>query len=1353
MTDRKESGQIFKLYHIRLRKLEDDFEFYSQIYQASAQQRRTSLGASEQTKLDQEIRNIDEEMEKLANQIDKLKTNLSKSDDIVRSENDEKEFLKLIEESEAELDEIARDLSPYKGLEAFTQNDKDLFFGRKEACADLLGKILGSTYVTVTGSSGSGKSSLMFAGVIPQLQEDGWIVAAMRPRTHPIRELALAFKTAVPEAVERCGNNAGLIKQIEDDTNGLHRLLEIVQEKPSQQKILLYIDQFEELIVNSFLQASQLDNNDGGDRRRAKLFLENLMQASKRGLKIVISLRSEFFTQLGQIHSELGPIFQAHIFPIRPILPVGLRDAIVEPARKYGVEIDNSVVMEIVNAVKDQDGKLPLLAFTMLKLWNNRSAGKDRITESDYQEIGGIEGALSQHAESVFESLAPEQKLRAERVLIRLISLPRADIRTADNMPTYFKRVMSQSEAPEDWDIIDVFAKSRLVVTHSKEAEDRTLVTAELVHDALIENWPRLEQMAGAKDRFVRWRDNDLYPKFDRWLIKEKSKSLLLSNEELASGKPHLDDNASRELLNSEEMDFITQSKNKQKWNRIYRLAFIATTIMLIMGLGIAVAVALSNRELRQQADDARVEAEEARYDAETARDELATRVVEEGFAKVTAVAASNLAATREAEAIIAEDVALRARATAEADRQFADQQSRLAESRAVAAVALRYAILDPNLCFHLALHAISITRDLDDIVTSEAENALHQCVQSAHSQFTITAHTLWVNGLALSPDGTLLATAGHDQRAKIWDLTTGEELAVTVLFNGPVHDVAFSPDGNQIAAASLDWTIRVWNLERTAQGLELSQGVRLTNPPQGSVNAVVYSPNGELMATAGQDGEIMLWDMTQSTPTQVATLIGHSHLINSLAFSEDGQRLLSAGADRTAIVWDVVQETALMILEGHTAAVTDVAFGANGKVATVSLDGTGRIWDISTGTHINLVGHEGRVNAVTFSPDGLSVATAGADGTIRLWDSTSGQLVTIYSGHTGSVTDLLFTADGLRLISSSVDRTVRVWDRYETLRLEGDKAQLNQDGARLLTSRFDSEAVLWDMHTGQEFLTIGDVDSQIFHIAYSAANNRIAIAYENGIISVWDGDSMSRITQIAPPNAPIAAIAFSPDGDKLFTANKSQPFANAELLAWSSEDGQLLYTLTTLPADVNALSVDHRGEVLSIALADGSVQLWDLQDRRQLALLEADKTSAYQTAFSPDDRMLGVAYVDGTAILWNLDTQEPKLTLHGHTGVIQSINFDASGTRVVTGGFDRIVRTWSVDTGKRLLELPVPGGAINNAMFTPDDSRLLLATSSGDIQIVILDLDELIAFAQERVTRSMTEQECRDLLQLEACP
>ena len=862
---------------------------------------------------------------------------------------------------------------PYRGLFHFGPDDAEFFFGREVFVEELFAATQIRNFIPVLGASGSGKSSVVLAGLVPKLQKEGnWKFTHFRPGSDPFHALALALVPLYTQnlnATELIAQARQLASYFREGTVTLADVFAQIHKNHGNHRVLLIADQFEELYTLC------------GDQNVRRSFLDTLLacfQSSPGNSTVLVAtMRADF---LGNVLSyrPLADVLQNADIKLGPMNHEELLQVIKKPADKLGVIFEAGLVKRILDEIKDEPGNLPLLEFALTQLWKRRQ-GK-QLTHAAYEEIGEVKGALSRHADENYGKLSATEKKQVRRIFIQLV---RPGEGTEDT-----RRLATKAELGEaSWGLVKQLADERLVVTSQNAANQETV---EVVHEALIRNWGEFRQWMNADRRFRAWQER-LRGQMYQCEQMQRDEGALLRGAALAQAEENLKQR--REDISKIEQEFIQASvevreREKKQEQRRRRL----TVSGLVGGLGVALALAGLAGIGWWSAEISQINAFAQSSD---------------GFL--------NSDGWKAVQSSVKAAVKMQGNFLVNADTRTQVELALLNTVHNVAA---------PNT---LGGHAkkvlgVSFSPDGKMLASASDDNTVKLWDPSTGKEIkTLSGHTDWVRGVSFSPDSKMLASAGGDNTVKLWDISTGKEIKTLSRHANWVMDVSFSPDGKMLASASADKTVKLWD---TRTGKEIKTLTGHAN----WVMDVSFSPDGKMLASASADKTVKLWDTR--TLKEIKTLTGHIGYANSVNFSRDGKMLASASADKTVKLWEISTLKEIKTLSGHIYSVNGVSFSPDSKMlASASSDKTVKLWDTSTGKEIKTLSrHIDSVNSVSFSHDGKMLASTSSDKTVKLWDTSTGKEIKTLTGHANWVNGVSFSPDGRMLASASADNTVRLW-------------------------------------------------------------------------------------------------------------------------------------------------------------------------------------------------------------------------------------------------------------------------------------------------------------------------------------
>ncbi|MBP2472418.1 WD40 repeat protein/transcriptional regulator with XRE-family HTH domain [Crossiella equi] len=1101
---------------------------------------------------------------------------------------------------------------PYVGLTAFGPEDAERFFGRERLIDQVLEVLATRRLVVVVGASGSGKSSLLRAGVLPRL-------------THGV------LRTPGPHPMEEAGP---------------------VLAGPHEHERTVVVDQFEELFTRC---------HDVEERQAFVTALTTATSGADSRVKVVLGLRADFYAHCAR-YPELAEALQDAQILATPMTAEELRQAITRPAVGVGAAVETALLTRLVSEAAGQPAVLPMLSHALVETWRRRRG--NTLTLAGYEASGGIEGAIGQTAEAVYDGFSPAQKEIARQVFLRLVELGEG---TEDTKRRITRAELDTGEVDVTV-VLERLAQSRLLTLDHNSVD--------IAHEAVIRSWPRLrEWLTDDRDGLrVARRIAEAAEEWDR-LDRDpgalyRGAQLQLATDWAARARP--------DVLNRRESDFLTastaasrreQAAQRARDRRLRQLVALLTTLLLLAVSATGYAVWA---EQRSSAQRTAALVQKAVVDAES------IKITNPALAWQLRLAAYRADPLREAR-----DAVLSTSAEPYAVRiQDHPRATSIALYSPAAPVLLTAGAGDdrvmrfwdttnphaPQLLSsvegHLAgLHGAEFTPDGKRLVTAGLDRQVRIWdvgdPRSPKMLGLVTGHTAAVEDAALGRDGTLLVTAGADQVVKIWDITDPRSPVLLHELKGfpnLVHGADLSDDGRLLATADWSDAVRVFDLTNPREPEELPS----PGGHKDGAQEVVFNHDASLLVTGGSDRLATLWDLRDPRrPRELSKLAGHLDTVHGIAFAPGEKVLATASGDSTVRLWEVsdpANPRDLHVLRGHTDAAWHGTFNADGtQLASSSDDRTVRITDLR---RQDVPQHADQVTTVA-RETGQLIATSGSDGTVRLWRrEPDGDLrvAGVVDGRSGDVDAVALTKDSSLLVTGSWDQRARLWDIRDPASpvllsvVSGhtnavDQVELSPDGKLMVTTSWDDSFRLWDITDRRDPRPLAKVDvhgSDVVDVMISPDGRTLASAGMDGTARLWD---------VTTPRSP-----------------------------------KELQVLSDYPGGASQVEFTADGRYLGVFGLDRKVRLFDLTVRggaRLVSELPQFEQTVQGIAFSPDGRTLAVAGNDKTVRLWDVaDKAKPveTTTLRGHSEAVYRVAFGPEGKFLVGVGGDRTVRLWDID-------------------------------------------------------------------------
>ena len=1172
-------------------------------------------------------------------------------------------------------DAPALGLCPYKGLNYFDEADADLFVGREALVAKLEQRILTlafknekkrARFFVIVGASGSGKSSLVRAGLVPALRWDkrsaNWLIHILTPTAHPLGSLA----NSLTESLGSVAATATLMDDLARDRRSLSLYVRRELKTAGTSNLLLVIDQFEELFA---LCRSEEERS---------CFIDNLLTAASEvdgPTIVVITLRADFYAHCSS-YFQLREALPKHQEYIGAMNDEEMQRAIEEPARRGRWEFEPGLVDLILHDVGHEPGALPLLSHALLETWQRRHG--HMLTLSGYISSGGVRGAIAETAEAVFnDQFTPDQQVIARRIFLRLTELG-DETASGDTgrRVTLKELILDPDESIATKTVLKALADARLITT----SED----SVQVAHEALIREWPTLRGWLEDNREDLRLHRH-LTEAAQEWVASEREPGMLYRGARLAQarewGANHADD------MNSQEREFLEAS-------------------VLLSEREVAEREAQRQRELdaanklavveKERAEEQQKSAQRLRRRAFLLADFMALALILAMVAffawrrSASEAAANNsLLLARSAEQLNQDgrvDLAL-----ALAQEAVSIQQPPPGATRALRAIAMGPGTIAVLQAHKMPVRAAAFSPDgLLALSGSCAQvDERKDCLKGEIILWDLSTkkelrrwygHTDWVNAVAFGSDGRTAVSGSEDGSLILWDLTTDTPLKEFIGHAGSITSLSAAVDGSTVLSGSSDGTMILWDFASGAL-IQRFDGLK------GSITDVALGSAGRTALSGSEKGELILWNVDSGKPN--LQFAGHSTRVNAVTISSDGRLILSSGEDLYLRLWD--GQTGEMLQQYRVNCRPDnLALDQDGKIALVSCEGLLYLWDIQNWRdQQRFLGHSDYINALDISPDGTLGLSASSDNTLRLW-SLHGQ----YSSHT--------FATGLTEVSSIT---------------------ISPDGGHLLIG--SNPPTLWDVAAHQAVKTYAGFTGLIPPGAIAISPDGRYLAAAGGFyppkdvrsLLIWDFDSGEVTCRLEGHATMLRSVAFSPDSRLLLAGSQNPDKRSGDLILWDAQTCRMIRRFET---DTDVTSIAFSSDGSQAITGQGyipQVTLWDVSTGREIRSFVTDRypesVPILNVAFGPDDRTL-IGSGISNLYLWNTKSGEIVQKYTGHSSLPWSMSVSPDFRYAVSASENGEIILWDFSTAEELYRFDTGEYGISSVAFSTDGKRVFSFSPSG---------------------------------------
>ncbi|MCX6302519.1 MAG: hypothetical protein NTW82_10075 [Bacteroidia bacterium] len=964
-----------------------------------------------------------------------------------------------------------RVLNPFPGLRPFAPEESDLFFGRERESEEVLKKLLNNRFVTVIGASGSGKSSLIYCGVLPKIRNlasensSSWKIIMFRPGNDPLGHLGNSISENITGTDQESASAENILQDLHLN-DGIASTLKKHMTKGNE-KILLVVDQFEEIFRYSTLSAGGIKGTDATE------FVEKLVSAIiQPDAKIftLITMRSDFIGECAH-YQGLTQLINNSNYLVPHMDRENYRQAIEGPIKYAGAKIEQKLVDTLLTDIGERTDQLPVLQHALMRTWTYWQELDDPgrpISYSDYDSVGTMSDAMSRHANEAYEELSLRGKEICEKMFKTITEkgVDNKGIRHPSSVSTINSIVQCTSD--ELFEVVEKFRiQSRSFITPRQDIPLTDDSIIDLSHESLMRLWDRLREWvddeASSVQMYLRlseasamfqqgktslWRPPDLQLAIN-WRDQHKPTLEWAQRYDPAFERAMV-------YLRTSEKEYLDEEESKirlqKKQMRRTKIVAIILGTAAIISLGFMLFAFVQ----KIAADRATLLAEERRQQEEKQRFRADSSAHVAEIQRSLADSSANVAMIKEAEAVEQRNIANDQRVLADRNANEAQVQRSIAEVQADSAKrasiradqqatnateqknrALSLRMLSIGKSMSIKSLQVQGQKDLQTLLAYQAylfnkkNNGLENDADiftglyNVAKQYggvtykTFKGHDGAIKSVAFIPGTNEFFTSGEDGQVLKWN-PNGKDQTIQVIYSGTdiIEVLAVSPDASWLACGSSSSSIRMIPLKGNNMQYELTGHT-------GKVKSLIFSFDGKYLYSASLDGKVLKWDIAARTSTNITT---GTMQITSIDISSNGNYLAGISNNGSVIVWNPEDNRENFRLETSGKNIKVIRFKPDENILAIGdVNGNIELWNITTQKQISKVkAHTAQVNDIRFNPVLGQMATASNDKTLKIFnkiDDLTEPPIT-FTDNEGFVLVMNFSPDGKLIVSGTYDRT-----------------------------------------------------------------------------------------------------------------------------------------------------------------------------------------------------------------------------------------------------------------------------------------------------------------------------------------